>query len=109
MFITNGGNQPNLVYYNQSITNDWIKIKCIGNKSNKSAIGAKLVLYQNSKIQTREIPGETGGYGGQNGLILHLGIGQCHKIVSLKIYWTSGKLTKMLNLKTKKLHIITEQ
>lgn len=110
LFIANGGNQPNLLYTNPGNNNSWIKFKCIGTKSNKSAIGARLVLYQNDKIQTREVSGQTGGgYGGQNGLIVHFGLGQNRKVDSLNVYWPSGKVTMIKNPKANKLHVITEE
>lgn len=92
IFIANGGNNPNLLYTNPGNTNYWLKVKCIGTLSNRSAIGTRILLYQKDKLQTREIAGQTGGgYGAQNSLLLHFGLGKRKKIDSLAVRWPSGK------------------
>lgn len=92
IFIANGGNNPNLLYRNPGNSNYWLKIKCIGTLSNRSAIGARIFLYQKDKLQTREIAGQTGGgYGAQNSLLLHFGLGKRKKIDTLAVRWPSEK------------------
>lgn len=91
IFVANGGNQPNLIYTNPGNHNRWVKIKCIGTKSNWAAIGTRVTIYQKDTKQIREISGQTGGgYGAQNGLIAHFGLGSKFKVDSLTIYWPSG-------------------
>ncbi|MCL3781707.1 CRTAC1 family protein [Prolixibacteraceae bacterium JC049] len=104
LFIANGGNQPNLLYRNQQNSGNWLKVKCTGTTSNKSAIGAKIILYHNKKTQYREISAQTGGgYGAQNGLIAHFGIPKNQtKVDSLMILWPSGKksIKKQIDINT---------
>lgn len=108
IFIANGGNQPNLLYSNPGNKNNWLKVNCIGNKSNSSAIGAKVILFQSEKVQMREVTGQTGGgYGAQNGLILHFGLGE-EKIDSINVLWPSGKIHKMNNPKINRVIRINE-
>ncbi|NOR75240.1 MAG: hypothetical protein GQ525_08775, partial [Draconibacterium sp.] len=108
IFIANGGNQPNLLYRNPGNNNNWLKIKCVGTVSNRSAIGAKVTIFQNKKRIAREVTGQTGGgYGGQNGLVLHFGLGQ-GKADSVIVSWLSGKKSKMLSPKINRTHTIIE-
>lgn len=108
IFIANGGNQPNLLYRNPGNNNGWIKIKCVGNKSNRSAIGAKVTVFQNKKMMSREVTSQTGGgYGGQNGLILHFGLGQ-KETDSIIVSWPSGAISKIINPQIKRTLTILE-
>lgn len=105
LFIANGGNQPNLLYQQSPLQKHaWVKIKCTGTISNKSAIGAKISLHYKHKTLYRTISAQTGGgYGSQNGLIAHFGIPEnWEKIDSLQVLWPSGKETtqKDINLNT---------
>ena len=109
LFIANGGNQPNLLYTNPGNRNNWIKIKCIGTSSNRSAIGAKVIVHSKNKRQYREVSGQTGGgYGGQNGLILHFGLGKETRIDSITVNWPSGKFSEIKKPKCNTLLTITE-
>ncbi len=109
IFIANGGNQPNLLYTNPGDNNNWIKVKCIGSKSNRSAIGTRITLYQQNHKQIREISAQSGGgYGAQNGLVAHFGLGETTKIDSLCIDWPSGKQTTILKLHVNQILTLTE-
>ena len=108
IFIANGGNQPNLLYRNPENKNHWLKIKCTGGKSNRSGIGAKITVYQKSIKQYREVSGQTGGgYGAQNGLFIHFGLGN-EMIDSLTVRWPSGLKSKILKPEIKQLLLINE-
>jgi enediyne biosynthesis protein E4 len=76
---------------------NWIKVRAIGTKSNRSGIGARL------RCVTRP-PGEAaphqqidevrsgGGYISQNDLRVHFGIGKAKKIDLLEVRWPSGQV-----------------
>lgn len=85
--------ERNSLYNNSGNMNNWLKIKCTGVISNRNAIGASLkILTQNNRKtlrQYREISAKT-GYGGQNSLIVHFGLGKAEKVDSLTIFWPSG-------------------
>ncbi len=109
IFVANGGNQPNLLYLNPGNHNRWLKIKVTGNESNKSAIGARISIYQKSGAQYREVSGQTGGgYGAQNGLIQHFGLGSKEKVDSVVVRWPSGNQTKISKIKANRIINIAE-
>ncbi|HKJ78466.1 MAG TPA: CRTAC1 family protein [Prolixibacteraceae bacterium] len=109
LFIANGGNQPNLLYMNPGNRNNWLEIKLEGTQSNKSSIGAKIYLYQDEKIQLREITSQSGGgYGAQNGYIQHFGLGENKNVDSVVVCWPSGKRGTLIKPKVNRLVTITE-
>ncbi len=84
---------PNLVFMNNTNTNHWLKIRLTGVTSNRSAIGAQIVVKAiingQSVSQMREISGQT-GYASQNSLIAHFGLGDADSIESVTIRWPLG-------------------
>jgi enediyne biosynthesis protein E4 len=85
----------NLLYRNDNANgNHWIELRCVGNPSNRSGIGAKIWIkasVNGSPVwQMREVDGQS-GYCAQN-LDLHVGLGSAAEIDSLKIEWPDGQV-----------------
>ncbi len=77
------------VLLNESNSNNYLDINLIGSESNRDAVGAKVILYQNEKMQTREIlAGKS--YGIMNSTVVHFGLGKTTEVDSIKIKWPSG-------------------
>jgi len=78
------------VFQNPGNSNDWINVRIVGVKSNRSAIGARIqVTVRNHGEPERSIwrtVGETSSFGG-NPLEQHIGLGPDAKIVSLDVLW----------------------
>ena len=64
-------------------------VRAIGTKSNRSALGARLVLTLGSRGLQREIQSGS-SYLGQNDLRAHFGLGQASRADRLEIIWPSG-------------------
>ena len=81
------------LFQNPGNRNDWINVRLVGVKSNRTAIGAKIqVTAQNAGGVTRSIwrtVGETSSFGG-NPTEQHIGLGPDAKIVSLDIFWPAS-------------------
>ncbi|MFC2088237.1 FG-GAP-like repeat-containing protein [Calditrichota bacterium] len=111
LFVANT-DQQNFLYKNLGNSNNWLKIKCKGISSNTSAIGTKVfvkaTVVGNSYWQMREISGQT-GFGGQNSLISHFGLGDAIIVDSIKIKWPSGKNQLLTNISSNQTLEITEQ
>jgi ASPIC and UnbV/Ig-like domain CHU_C associated/FG-GAP-like repeat len=69
--------------------NHYLNVRLTGVNSNKSAVGAKLILVTNGLRQTREIYAGL-SYGISSSLTQHFGIGTTTKIDSLIIRWPDG-------------------
>ena len=77
LFVGTGGG-ANLLYHNNTNDNHWLKLRLIGTRSNRAAIGAKVrvraTINGKSFWQMREISGGD-GLRGQNSLHVHVGLG----------------------------------
>jgi hypothetical protein len=62
------------LYQNSGNSNNWIKIKLIGETSNSSVIGAKVKITKGIKTQSRYISSLT-GFNRQNELTVIIGLG----------------------------------
>jgi hypothetical protein len=100
MVVNTVNGQPQLLRSDSSTGNNWIKVKAIGTKSNRSGIGARVTC-------TVTMPGETkphrqideirsgGGYFSQSDLRVHFGLGKAEKVDLLEIRWPSGQVDTM--------------
>jgi hypothetical protein len=83
-------NQPAVLYrdYPDS-SNHWIAFKMIGTRSNRSAIGAEVVIESGDLTQRRVVDGGS-GFASQNDRRLHFGLGGREWVDRVVIYWPSG-------------------
>lgn len=88
-------NQPALLYrdYPDS-SNHWIAFNLVGTRSNRSAIGAEVVIEAGDLTQRRVVDGGS-GFASQNDRRLHFGLGHHEWVDRVVIHWPSG-LTQYL-------------
>jgi hypothetical protein len=80
-------------FKNPGNTNDWIRVKLAGVKSNKSAIGARIaVTVENQGGGSRSIYRTVGSGAsfGANPFEQHFGLGRAAKIKSIEIWWPAS-------------------
>ena len=84
-------NQPATVYrgYPDS-TNHWIAFHLIGTRSNRSAIGAEVLLESGDLVQRRVVDGGS-GFASQNDRRPHFGLGAREWVDRVIIEWPSGE------------------
>jgi hypothetical protein len=81
------------LFQNPGNGNDWIGLKLVGVKTNRSAIGARIkVTVKNQNKTTRTIYRTVGSGGsfGASPLQQHVGLGKDAKIVTLEIAWPAS-------------------
>jgi hypothetical protein len=78
-------------------TNNWLELKLIGMKSNRSAIGARVTLRNGSNVQAQEVTSQSSYYS-HNDLRLHFGMGATRKADQLEIRWPSGQVEVIKNV-----------
>jgi tetratricopeptide (TPR) repeat protein len=74
--------------------NDWITLHLVGVKSNRSAIGARIIVSVENAGGTRRSIYRTVGSGGSFGaspLQQHIGLGKSAKIASIEVLWPASK------------------
>jgi hypothetical protein len=106
LMTTNNG--PAYLFRNdQSSGNRGIRVRLIGTKSNRDAIGATVRIFYNGQSQSRIVHGAS-SYLSQSELPVTFGLGQRDKIDRLVIDWPSGKSEEYKNLAAGKSYECTE-
>ena len=87
-------------------------MKCIGVKSNRSAIGARVKCVTTARRakphqQIDEVR-SGGGYISQSDLRIHFGLGKADKIDVLEVRWPSGQIDTMKDVKPNQLVYVKE-
>ncbi len=104
---------PQLLRCDSRTANNWIKVKTIGTKSNRSGIGARLKCVTidpgESKQQSQIEEVRSGGsYFSQNDLRVHFGLGKAAKVALLEIRWPSGAIDTLRDLEPNRLIYVRE-
>ena len=85
---------PVLMRCESTTGNNWLTVKTIGTKSNRSGIGARIKIEfegEDKKLRTLIDEVRSGGsYYSQNDLRAHFGLGKAVKIKAVTIQWPSG-------------------
>jgi hypothetical protein len=89
ILINNLDDGPILLHNELPTAGHWLLAKCIGTKSNRSAIGARLTVTAGDLHAMREIKAGV-SYLSSNDLRVHFGLGAHQKIDALEIKWPSG-------------------
>src|SRR5262249_27546789 len=87
--------------------NNWIMIKCVGTRSNRSAIGTRVRVTSGGRSQIDEVISGSSYYS-QNDFRLHFGLGRTAKVDSVEIAWPSGLKESFKNLSVNTLFVIQE-
>lgn len=90
-----GGNEDNALFLNNGNGNSWMSVQCQGERSNRSAIGARVrawaTINGTPRWQMRELTSPTSF--GQNGLTAWFGLADATTVDSLVVSWPSGITT----------------
>jgi enediyne biosynthesis protein E4 len=104
---------PQLLRCDSTSGNNWIKVKLIGTRSNRSGIGARVIC-------TATLPGQSkpfrqvdevrsgGSYFSQSDLRVHFGLGKAEKVETVEIRWPSGQVDLIKEIGASQLVYIKE-
>ena len=106
ILIMNVNEPPSLLRNNLKGHSHWIKVKLIGSKSNRSAIGARVLARYAGHVQAQEVTSQSSFYS-CNDPRLHFGLGQA-TTVDLEIRWPAGLKEKFSALPCDRLVTIRE-
>jgi ASPIC and UnbV/FG-GAP-like repeat len=87
---------------------NWLQVELIGVISNRDAVGARVTIRVNGALQAREVVlGD--GYGSQNSLRQHFGLGAHSKVDELRVRWPRSGITQIFrNIAGNRIIQITE-
>jgi enediyne biosynthesis protein E4 len=67
---------------------NWLKVKLEGVKSNRSAIGARVLVHYGGKVQAQAVLSQSSYYS-CNDPRLHFGLGESD-VAEVEVYWPNG-------------------
>jgi enediyne biosynthesis protein E4 len=94
--IVNMNQTPGLLV-NHGARGHYLYLRLRGTKSNRSAIGARVMLDSNGQKQTGEVM-SGGSFYSQNDLNLHFGLGAAQRVDKIEVRWPSGATQSWQNI-----------
>ena len=108
--VINNINEPATIYKNMSretSASSYLAIKLTGKGANTNAVGSKVYLYTNGKMQYQEV-NPNRGYLSCVSTVLNFGLGNLSKVDSMRIVWPDNSIQKMTNIACNKKLVITQ-
>lgn len=105
--FTQVGRPPLLLRNDQDLHHHWIRLKLVGTKSNRDAIGAWIKVRVNGQTLSRQVM-PTRSYLSQSELPVTIGLSDADKVDSIEILWPSGLKQKLISPAIDRLSVITE-
>src|SRR5256714_3502112 len=103
---------PELIRCDVQNQNNWLKVRTIGVKSNRSGIGARLscVIKTDAGKELRLIDEvrSGGSYLSQSDLRVHFGLGKAARVELLEINWPSGQVDRVPKVDVNRLVYVKE-
>ncbi len=113
LFISNGDTThkslagPQLLLRNKGNNNHWIEIDLIGTASNIEGLGATVLVTAGGVTQMREQSGGIHKFT-QNHQRIHFGLAENQQIDRIEIYWPSGVVQELLNVRADQILLVYE-
>ncbi len=107
VLVMNMNEPPSLLRNDQASGNHWLKVKLIGTKSNRTGLGARVIVTIGERKQAQAVLSQTSYYS-HDDLRLHFGLGDKLKADRIDIHWPSGQTTTLKDVKADQVLTIKE-
>jgi enediyne biosynthesis protein E4 len=97
LFRNDGGNR-----------NNWLRVRTIGSRSNRSGLGAVVRVTSSSGTQSQTIHSGS-SYASQSELTLTFGLGRDARVSTMTVQWPSGKTQSLTDLASNQVVTIDEE
>jgi hypothetical protein len=104
---------PQLLRCDSATGRNWIKIRTVGTKSNRTGIGARIAVTTRTSptarpfVQIDEVR-SGGSYYSQSDFRIHFGLDNASRADLVEIAWPSGAKDKLSNLPANRLYVVQE-
>jgi enediyne biosynthesis protein E4 len=103
VLIMNMNDLPSLLRNDGGNKNNWIKIKLVGTKCNRTAIGARVRIVAGGRSQINEVA-SGGSVMSQSDLRLHFGLGKTKVVDLIEVKWpTTQNIQKFTNIQSNQI------
>jgi hypothetical protein len=106
VLVVNMNEPPSLLRNDVTGSNRWLKVKLVGTRSNRSAIGATVIASYDGKKQAQAVTSQSSFYS-VNDPRLHFGLGRADT-ADLEIRWPSGRRDRFEKVAANRLVVIEE-
>ncbi|HEY4049509.1 MAG TPA: CRTAC1 family protein [Acidobacteriaceae bacterium] len=106
MVIINLNEPPSLLRNDVKGSSKWLKVLLVGTKSNRSAIGSRVLAKYGGKTQAQAVMAQSSFYS-VNDRRLHFGLGQSTH-ADLEVHWTNGLIERFPAVEANQLVTIKE-
>lgn len=106
--IVNLNEAPSVLRNSGGEKKNWLILRLEGSRSNRSAIGARVRIKSNGRIQTDEVRSASSYYS-SNGLRLHFGLDTAGKADEVEILWPSGARQVVKDVKANQVVVVHEK
>ena len=106
ILVMNQNEPPSLLRNDAPRGNNWIKIRLEGTKSNRSAIGARVLVRYGDYVQAQTVLSQS-SYLSSNDPRLHFGLGK-ESNASVEVHWPSGAVEQFKSLPANQLVTLRE-
>lgn len=106
VLIMNRNDPPSLLRNDAPSGNHWLKIRLEGTKSNRSAIGSRVVVQYGGRIQAQSVTSQA-SFLSSNDPRLHFGMGAA-SVADIQVLWPTGLSEKFTNVSANQLVTIRE-
>lgn len=97
---------PQLLRCDSGLKNNWLKVKTVGVKSNRTGIGARVYCRTGEHRQMDEVR-SGGSYLSQSDLRVHFGLGTA-VVADIEVRWPSGAVDKLIGVKANQVITVVE-
>jgi len=105
LVATNGG--PALLFRNTGATNQSLRIKLIGTKSNRDGIGSTIKVTSGNDVQSKTLCSGS-SYLSSSELVLTFGLAAHKQADSVEIRWPSGQIDRLQNVAADQIIVVKE-
>lgn len=109
LFIVNNGTFPRLYRNSGRYGNHWLKLRLIGTRSNRGAVGARVALIGDGGLPTQMRVVDGGAeFQGQSETTVHFGLGPVRRAAMVEIRWPSGMTQTLRDLQPNRELVVVE-
>jgi hypothetical protein len=106
LVVNNLNDYPSLLRNQSPPTNSWLLVKLLGTKTNRAAIGTRVVVDAKNRRQVQEVR-SGGSFCSQNDLRLHFGLGAARD-ARVQIRWLGGAEETLEHVPANRLVVVQE-
>jgi len=105
--LTQIAGPPVLLRNDQRLGHHWLRLKLIGRKSNRDAIGAWVKVHVDGRTLAQQVmPAK--GYLSQSELVLTFGLGRATRVDGVEVKWPSGATQKLSQVQVDAVNVVRE-